>query len=123
MPACQMDGCAPRKRVLRLQPTGRPNGSDSRLLSSLFSPSIDCDQWDTQIADFAKQAMQRGLVDHRAMDDGCAVALVGEAQAVEPGRPAGLEVPLDSDCVAPSFVHRHAPKVDSEVVSPPHHMW
>ena len=33
------------------------------------------------------QAMQRGLVDHCATYDGCAVALVGEAQPV---KPAGL---------------------------------
>src|SRR5919199_6603413 len=107
MPACQMDGCAPRKRVLRLQPIGRPNGSDSRLLSSLFSPSIDCDQWDTQIADFAQQAMQCGLVDHRALNKGGAITLVGEAQPVEPGGPSGIEVPLDSDLVAPSFAPWH----------------
>ena len=46
--------------------------------------------------------MQRGLVDDRAMDDGGAVALVGEAQSVEPGGPAGVEVPLEADLVPPS---------------------
>ena len=36
--------------------------------------------------------MQRGLVGYRAMDDGGAVALVGEAQSVKPGGPPGIEV-------------------------------
>ena len=59
----------------------------------------DRDQRQTQIAHLAQQAMQRGLVDHRAANDGCAVALVGEAQSVEPGGPSGLEVSLEADFV------------------------
>ena len=43
--------------------------------------------------------MQRGLVGYRAVDDGGAVALVGEAQSVEPGGPSGIEMPLEADFV------------------------
>src|ERR1051326_481504 len=43
--------------------------------------------------------MQRGLVDHRTANHGCAIALVNEAQSVEPGGPSGLEVPLQADFV------------------------
>ena len=92
-------------------------------MSSLLSPLIDCDQGQTQIADFAQHAMQCGLVDHSALDKRGAISLVGEAQPVEPGGPSGIEVPPDSDFVAPSFVAWHAPKVGSDVVRPPHHMW
>ena len=88
-----------------------------------MSPLIDCDQWQTQIADFAQQAMQCGLVDHRALNKGGAITLVGEAQVVEPAGPAAVQVSLDSDLVGPSSVAWHAPKIGSEVVTPPHHMW
>jgi hypothetical protein len=37
--------------------------------------------------------MQRSLVGYRAMDDGRAVAVVGEAQPVKPGGPSGIEMP------------------------------
>src|SRR6266849_424425 len=43
--------------------------------------------------------MQRGLVDDGASEDGCAVALVGEAHPFEPGCPSGGEVPLEADFV------------------------
>jgi len=43
--------------------------------------------------------MQRGLVHDRAMDDSCAVALLGETQSVEPGGPSRVEVPLEADFV------------------------
>ena len=43
--------------------------------------------------------MKGGLVEDRARNDGGAVALVGEAQPVEPGGPSGVEVPLEADFV------------------------
>src|SRR6267142_4195065 len=43
--------------------------------------------------------MQRGLVDDRASEDGCAVALVGEAHPVEPGDPSGGAVPPEAEFV------------------------
>src|SRR5437588_2024621 len=43
--------------------------------------------------------MQRGLVDDGASENGCAVALVGEAHPVEPGGPSRGEVPLEADFV------------------------
>ena len=57
------------------------------------------DQGDADVAQLLEQAVQRRLVDDRAADDGGAVVLVGEAQPVEPGRPAGSEVSLDPDLV------------------------
>src|SRR6266851_3321834 len=48
--------------------------------------------------------MQRGLVDDRASEDGCADALVGEAHAVEPGGPSGSQVPLEADFVTSRLV-------------------
>ena len=47
-----------------------------------------------------EQAMQCGLVGYRAIDDGGAVALVGEAQSVKPGGPSGFEAPLEADFVS-----------------------
>jgi len=54
----------------------------------------DRDQRQAQVAHFLEQAMQRGLVGYEAMDDGGAVAVVGEDQPVEPGGPPRIEVPL-----------------------------
>src|SRR5690242_411683 len=59
----------------------------------------DRDQGQTQIADLSQQPMQRGLVDHRTANHGCAIALPGEAKYVEPGGPSGPEVPLETDFV------------------------
>ena len=64
----------------------------------------DRDQRQADVADLLEQAVQRGLVGDRAVDDGGAVALVAEAQAVEPGSPAGIEVPLEADLVASGLV-------------------
>ena len=46
-----------------------------------------------------RECGESGLVGYRAMDDGGAVALAGEAQSVEPGGPSGIEVPLEADFV------------------------
>jgi hypothetical protein len=86
-------------------------------------PLIDCYQWQTQIAHSTEQAVQRGLVYDEGLDDGGAVGLVGDTDGVEPGGPSGIQVPLEADLEAPSFVHWHAPKVGSDVVRWPHHMW
>src|SRR5690348_9645668 len=60
---------------------------------------MDRDQGQAQVACFLEQAVQRRLVGHRAVDDGGAVAAVGEGQPVEPGGPPGVEEPLDADLV------------------------
>ena len=102
----------------------------------------DRDQRQADVAHLLEQAVQRGLVDDRAVDDGGAVALVGEAQPVEPGGPAGVEVPLEADLVPSGLVavgvdvvRSSAPfrrrcvrcwrdqKVGADVVSGHHHMW
>jgi hypothetical protein len=60
---------------------------------------LDRDQGQAQVPRFLEHAVKRGLVGHRAMDDGGAVAAVGEGQPVEPGGPPGVEVPLEADLV------------------------
>jgi hypothetical protein len=60
---------------------------------------IDRDQGQAQVARFLEQAMERGLVGYGAMDDGGAVAVVGDGQPVKPGGPPGIEVPLEADLV------------------------
>jgi len=46
------------------------------------------DQRDADLAQLLEEAAQRGLVDDRSSEDGGAVALAGESEPVEPGRPA-----------------------------------
>src|SRR4029077_18665818 len=43
----------------------------------------------------------RGLVGHRAVNDGGAVAAAGNAQSVEPGGPPAVEVALEADVIPP----------------------
>src|SRR4029077_5189319 len=66
----------------------------------------DRDQRKAQVAHFLEQAVQGGLGGYRATDDGGAVVLVGQAQSVKPGRPPGIEVPLEADLVPPRAVMR-----------------
>ena len=49
----------------------------------------DRDQRQADVADLLEQAVQRGLVDDDAVDDGGAVAAGGEGQPVEPAWPSG----------------------------------
>src|ERR1035441_8804775 len=65
---------------------------------------IDRDQGQAQVARFLEQAMERGLVGYGAMDEGGAVAVVGEGQPVEPGGPPGVEVPLEAYLVPSGVV-------------------
>src|SRR6476660_4216730 len=62
------------------------------------------DQWQSGVAHLLEQAMERGLVGNVPPDDGDALALVAEAQAVKPGRPSAIEVPLEADLVATVLV-------------------
>src|SRR4029078_11804541 len=48
--------------------------------------------------------MERRLVGNVPPDDGEALALVAEAQAVKPGSPSAIEVPLDADLVTAVLV-------------------
>ena len=65
---------------------------------------IDRDQGQAQVARLLQQAVQGCLVGYLAMDDGGAVAAVGDGQPVEPGRPTGIEVPLEADLVPSGIV-------------------
>jgi hypothetical protein len=64
----------------------------------------DRDQRQTYVAHLLEQAMKSGLVDDKAMDEGGAVALVGEAQSVEPSGPSRSEVTLETDFVPSNLV-------------------
>src|SRR5664279_1595935 len=109
------------------------------------------DQRKADIAHLSQQAMKRGLIGHRPVDDGAAVALCGQAEPVKPAGPTGLEMPMSrisyrpaSGCLAvgvsfmvlPSMLptRRNVPpgprallgsdrKVEGSVVSGHHHMW
>src|SRR6266487_4112857 len=59
----------------------------------------DRDQGQAQVPRFLEQAVERGLVGYRAMDDGGAVAAMGNGQPVEPRGPPGAEVPLEADLI------------------------
>ena len=56
----------------------------------------DRDERQAYVADPLEQAVQRSLVGDQAMDDGGAVALMGEAQPVEPGSPSAIEMSLEA---------------------------
>ena len=58
--------------------------------------SLDADDRDERqagVSHLLEQAVERRLVGDRTVDDRRAVALVGQAQPVEPGDPSALEVP------------------------------
>ena len=57
------------------------------------------DQRQAYVAHLLNQPMKSCLVDDKAMDEGGAVALVGEAQSVEPSGPSRSEVPFETDFV------------------------
>src|SRR3954468_18010946 len=63
-----------------------------------FHPS-DRDQRQARVANSLEQAVQCGLVDHRAVDEGGAIARVGETHSVEPKAASRVQVPLDADLV------------------------
>ena len=64
----------------------------------------DRDQWQAEITHFPEQAMQRGLIDHRARQDGCSVAFVGDAQALKPVGPPVIKVSLEANFVQSRLV-------------------
>ena len=64
----------------------------------------DREQWQAEVADSPEHAVQRGLVDDRALDEGGAVALVAEVQAIKPNGPAGIQVPLQANCIVSGLV-------------------
>src|SRR5688500_18290057 len=64
----------------------------------------DRDDWKPQVAQFLEEAVQRRLVGHGAVNDGGAIAHLGEAQSLERGSPSGIEVPLDAELVTPRLI-------------------
>jgi hypothetical protein len=67
--------------------------------------------------------MRRCLVDDRATQQRSAVALLSQAEPIEPVGPAGFEVSCESDFLTSSFVALHASNVESPGVITPHQMW
>ena len=63
----------------------------------------DRDERQADVAHPLEQAVQGSLVGDQAMDDGGAVALLGEAQPVEPGSPSAIEVPREAELVEPPW--------------------
>ena len=63
------------------------------------SEGCDRDEGRAEVADLGEQAVQLGLVAHDAAQGGGAVVLVGEGEAVEPGRPVLVQVPADAQLV------------------------
>src|SRR3954468_16809286 len=62
------------------------------------------DQWQSGVAHLLEQAMERRLVGNVPPDDGEALALGAEAQAVKPGSPSVIEVPFEANLVAAVLV-------------------
>src|SRR5689334_1128444 len=83
---------------------------------------IDCDQWNSQVADSAQHTVQRRLVDDPAVKSCRAVAFMPELEAVEGSSPSDVKMHTQPNFVLPSSVQSHAPKVDSDVMRRPHHM-
>ena len=102
-------------------------------LAPLFSGRVgadvgDVEQRQREVGQLQQEAVQGRLVDDVAADDGRAVALVGDGQAVEPRAPARVQVTLNPDlvalagvAVARSFTHTRT--VRRDLVSADHHMW
>src|SRR4029434_9195893 len=102
---------------------------------------VDREQRQAEVAQRAEQSVQRRLVDDGVPCVGGAVGAGGERHTVEPGRPAGSEVPLSRiwyrppSCRRPADVSLIAPpscppggfrddgKVGADVVSGDHHIW
>src|SRR5690349_9855528 len=106
-PTDEIGGCC-LHRALRDLAVRRPvttvvaigSGGDIQPVLPFAANLHDRDQWQAQIADLLEQAMERGLIGDRAAKDGRSIALMGEAQPVEPGGPSGLEAALEADLVS-----------------------
>src|SRR5947209_2110360 len=110
----------------------RPGGCVARDLA-------ERDEGDADVAQLLEQAVQGGLVDHGATEDGDAVVLVGEAQSVEPCRPTGPEMSLDANFVlldagvirrrtaaggvGGAVVCGHTRTIGTDLVTRHHHVW
>src|ERR1700759_5785471 len=82
---------------LRVVLVAGPGGHSSA--GSLRVKPAHGDDDQAEVAHPIQQAVQGGLVRHRAGDDRLAV-VTGNLEALEPGRPALIEDPLDTDLVA-----------------------
>jgi hypothetical protein len=64
----------------------------------------DRKQWQAKITHFPEQAIQRGLIDHWASEDGCSVACVGEAHVLKLVSPPGIQMSLEANLVLSRLV-------------------
>src|ERR1700759_1425975 len=79
--------------VLVAGPGGHSNAGSLRVKPA------DGNDDQAEVAHPVQQAVQGGLIRHRAGDDRLAV-VTGDLEALEPGRPALIEDPLDTDLIA-----------------------
>lgn len=59
----------------------------------------DADQIQPEVTSFGEQAVERRLVDDHAGDCRAAIVVVGDGEAIEPPRPAQVEMPPDANLV------------------------
>ena len=64
----------------------------------------DRKQWQAKITYVPEHAIQRGLIDERASEDGCSVALMAEPQARKPLGPPGIQMSLEANLVPSRLV-------------------
>ena len=57
----------------------------------------DRKQWQAEITHFPEQAIQCGLIDDVASEDGCSVACIAEAHVLIPFGLPGIKVSLDAN--------------------------
>ena len=60
---------------------------------------FNSDQGQRQVACFVDQAIECGLITDRAGQPGIAIGVVRDRQAIEPGRPTGIEMALDGNLI------------------------
>src|SRR5918993_2860733 len=85
-----------------LSPLPDPSPSSHRLGAVVGLWWVDGrhgDEGDPEVADPGEDAVQLGLVGDGAGERRGAVAVVGELEPTEPGRPVGVEVPADAQHV------------------------
>src|SRR5215212_2461267 len=75
------------------------SGLDIRPIRLFGINAHDRKQWQAEITHFPEQAIQRGLIDHRASQDGCSVACVAEAHVLKLVSPPGIKISLEANLV------------------------
>src|SRR4051812_46402654 len=80
------------------------SGLDIRPIRLFGINKHDRKQWQAEITHFPEEAIQRGLIDHRASQDGCSVACVGEAHVLKRFGPPDIKVSLEANLILSRLV-------------------